>query len=167
MLIVNGDSTVRDILMKHATFDDISADKSLTATEYTQGEFWELSMKAAGALTRLGAGRGDRVLHVFSGEMRWRRRPVTIVRQSNTIPCRISSAVAGLLCSGSNPQELPRLEDPCAWWARPGRIEAGERCCPVELLVTSLRCASTGNRVEDLAFRLGGTCLGTVPVTVK
>jgi len=68
MLIVNGDSTVRDILMKHATFDDISADKSLTATEYTRGQFWELSMKAAGALTRLGAGRGDRVLHVFSAK---------------------------------------------------------------------------------------------------
>lgn len=49
------------------TFHDIAADKTLAATTYTRGDFWELGKKAATALQRLGAVRGDRVLHVFSG----------------------------------------------------------------------------------------------------
>ena len=95
------------------TYHDIAPDKSLVTTNFTRSEFWKLSQKAAGLLQKLGAVRGERVLHVFSGE--W------------------SSFLARLFLR-------PRSEP----WA-----------------------LSTGNRVEDLAFRLAGSMLGTVPVTVK
>jgi len=49
------------------TYHDILPDKSLSPTTFTRGEFWTLALKAAGLLSRRGITKGDKVLHVFSG----------------------------------------------------------------------------------------------------
>lgn len=55
-----------DVAEPFLTYHAVNADKSLSRTELSRGDFWLAARRAAARLRAAGVGEGDAVLHFFS-----------------------------------------------------------------------------------------------------